>query len=124
MRIRLLVVVGVLTLTACSSNDAKDQPQAIPAETTIATTTTIAPTTTTPNGLGVTQNYREVDPDSGGIYAGRVTVFRYRDASVLPANLESELTKDKKRSVATAGPRRSLEMHQMSGSVGVDAPAP
>jgi hypothetical protein len=93
MRIRFLVVVlGVLALTACGGNDAKEQPQAIPAETTVATTTTIATTTTKPTGLGVTQKYRAEDPDTGDVYAGRVTVFRYRDATVLPADLESDLT--------------------------------
>jgi hypothetical protein len=97
---RLAVVVCALALAACNGNDAKEQPQAIPAETTVATTTTIAPTTTKPTGLGATQNFREVDPDTGNVYAGRITVFRYRDASVLPADLESDLTKEKKRSVA------------------------
>jgi hypothetical protein len=97
----LIAAFCLLAVVACSSNDAKEQPQAIPAETTVATTTTVAPTTTTArNGLGVTQNYREVDPDTGGVYAGRVTVFRYRDASVLSASLESDLAKAKKRSVA------------------------
>ena len=97
---RLAVVVCALALAACNGNDAKEQPQAIPAETTVATTTTVAPTTTKPTGLGVTQTYREVDPDTGDTYAGRVTVFRYRDASIFPADSESELAKEKKRSVA------------------------
>ena len=94
------LVLLLLFLAACQGEDAKEQPEAIPAETTVATTTTIAPTTTKPTGLGVTQSYREVDPDTGNVYAGKVTVFRYRDASVMPADLESELTKKKKRSVA------------------------
>jgi hypothetical protein len=98
----MLVVWGLVSaLAACDGNEEPKQgPQAIPAETTVATTTTIAPTTTAPNGLGVTQTYREVDPDTGDTYAGRVTVFRYRDATILPADLESELAKEKKRSVA------------------------
>jgi hypothetical protein len=103
MRIRFLaVVVCLLALAACSGgNDATEQPQAIRAETTAATTTTVAPTTTKPTGLGVTQNYRYEEPGyEGGVSAGKVTVFRYRDASVLPSYLESELAKESKRSVA------------------------
>ena len=101
MRIRLIVAGLLLALVGCDGNngDTSNPPQAIPAETSV-TTTTVAPTTTKPPALGVTQKYRAVDPDTGDVYAGRITVFRYRDASVLPANLESELAKEKNRSVA------------------------
>jgi hypothetical protein len=91
------LVLLLLFLAACQGNGAKDQPQAIPAETTASTATTVAPTTTKPNGLGVTQNYREVDPDTGNVYTGRVTVFRYRDASILTASAEAQLAKKKKK---------------------------
>ena len=48
MRIRLAVVACVLALVGCGGgNDANEQPQAIPAETTVATTTTTVATTTT-----------------------------------------------------------------------------
>jgi hypothetical protein len=84
MRIRLAVIAGLLLLAGCNggNGDAKEQPQAIPAETSV-TPTTIAPTTTQPNALGVTQNYRYEDPDTGDLFTGKVTVFRYRDASAL-----------------------------------------
>ena len=62
---RVAVAIGalMLALAGCGGNDAKEEPQAIPAETTAPTTTTIAPTTTTTlSGLGVSQNYREDDP--------------------------------------------------------------
>jgi hypothetical protein len=96
---RAIVFVLVLFLAACQGNGAKDRPEAIPAETTTSTATTVAPTTTTV-GLGVTQTYREEDPDTGDVYASKITVFRYRDASILTASAEAELAKKKHRSVA------------------------
>jgi hypothetical protein len=102
MRIRLAVVACVLALAACSGNDKPEQPpQAIPAETSV-TTTTVAPTTTTkPEGLGVTQNYRYEEPgEEGGTFAAKVTVFRYRDASALEPDVEADLTRKGKRTVA------------------------
>jgi hypothetical protein len=101
MRIRFLVVVCALALAGCSGNDKPEQPpQAIPAETSV-TTTTVAPTTTKPNALGVTQNYRAEDPgEEGETYAAKITVFRYRDASALESDVESELVRKGKRTVA------------------------
>jgi uncharacterized lipoprotein len=59
--LRLAVAVcAPVALVGCSSNGEPKQPQAIPAETTVATTTTTAPTTTAPNGLSVAQTYREL----------------------------------------------------------------
>jgi hypothetical protein len=105
MRGRLLVVavcVSALGLAACDSgNDANEQPQAIPAETTVATTTTVAPTTTKPKGLGVTQTYREEEPGyEGGTYELKITVFRYRDAAALEPDVESELNAKGERTVS------------------------
>jgi hypothetical protein len=103
MRIRFLIVAGVVALAVvgCAPDSEENQPQAIPAETTVATTTTVAPTTTKPKGLGVTQTNQYEEPGfEGGTYASKITVFRYRDASVLPSYLESELAKESKRSVA------------------------
>jgi hypothetical protein len=70
----------------------------VPVETTAATTTTIAPTTTTPKGLGVTQTHRENGDD--GIWVVKVTVFRYRDARALEPDVEADLNKEGKRTVA------------------------
>ena len=92
MRIRLALVAGLLAVVAaCSGGDDEPtgRPQAIQSETSV-TTTTVAPTTTTPNGLGVTQNYRYEDPDNSDVFTGKVTVFRYRDASALERDVESE----------------------------------
>jgi hypothetical protein len=101
MRIRLAVIAGLLLLAGCNggNGDAKEQPQAIPAETSV-TTTTIAPTTTKPTALGVTQNYRYEDPDTGDLFTGKVTVFRYRDASTLEPEVESERRRKGFRTVA------------------------
>jgi hypothetical protein len=104
MRTRLIVAGCVLLLAACSGSDgngASEEPQAIPAETSV-TTTTIAPTTTTaPNGLGVTQTNEYEEPgEEGGTYAAKITVFRYRDARALEPDVESELNSNGKRTVA------------------------
>jgi len=102
MRIRLAALVCLSALVAaCNGGDEpKEQPQAIPAETSV-TTTTVAPTTTKPNALGVTQKYRAEEPGfEGGAYAAKVTVFRYRDASALEPDVELELRRKGKRTVA------------------------
>jgi hypothetical protein len=99
--VRRLMTLGLVAafLSACSGNDdgerASSTTATIPVETTAATTTTTA-TTKPPTGLGVTQQYKSAD----GNYAGKITVFRYRDASVLPGYLEAELRAEDKRSVA------------------------
>ena len=103
MRIRLAVLVCVLALAACSggndANDANEQPQAIPAETSV-TTTTVAPSTTKPPALGVTQTNEYEEPGyEGETSAAKITVFRYRDASVYVPNQEQELAKEGNRSV-------------------------
>jgi hypothetical protein len=102
MRIRLIVAGLLLALVGCDGNngDTNQPPQAIPAETSV-TTTTVAPTTTKPNALGVTQTYREEEPgEEGGTYVSKVTVFRYRDASALESDVEAELKRKGKRTVA------------------------
>jgi hypothetical protein len=89
---------AALVLTACSGGGkqqtASQTTATVAVETTAATTTT-APTSAKPN-LGVTQRYESSD----GVYAGKITVFRYRSSSVLPTDLESQLRIQDKRSVA------------------------
>jgi hypothetical protein len=92
------LAVGLL-LAACSNSGDSQTATAtttptVPVETTAATTTTA--TTKPPTGLGVTQRYESSD----GMFAGRITVFRYRASSVVPDYLEAELRKESKRSVA------------------------
>jgi hypothetical protein len=98
----MLGCVLLVVLASCGgNNDAKEQPQAIPAETTVATTTTVAPTTTKPEGLGVTQTNEYEEPgEEGGTYGANITVFRYRDASALETDVEADLTRKGKRTVA------------------------
>jgi hypothetical protein len=103
MKKRILTATIVILLAACSSSGGKrnagDQPAAVPVETT-APTTTVAPTTTQPAALGRTQRYETFAGISGDSYSGRVTVYRYRDASILSADLENELRKENKHSAA------------------------
>jgi hypothetical protein len=96
---KLLVGLAAGLLLAACSNSGENQTAAgttatVPVETTAAPTTTA--TTKPPTGLGVTQRYESSD----GMYAGKITVFRYRDGSVLPGDLEAELRAEDKRSVA------------------------
>lgn len=103
MRIRgVAVAFCVAALAACSgSNGTSEQPQAIPAETTVATTTTVAPTTTAPKGLGVTQRHSVTEPGFvGGTSTADITVFRYRDGSILEPDVEADLRREGKRTVA------------------------
>jgi hypothetical protein len=97
--VKRAIAAALLALVAGCSGGGERQTTsptaAVPVETTATTATTTATKPQTPT-LGVTQQFQSTD----GVYRAKITVFRYRDASVLPADLEAELRAEHKRSVA------------------------
>jgi hypothetical protein len=93
----LALVLGLAFLAACQGDDGGQQASDTTGN--VAPETTVAPTTTTraPDAK-VREGTQKYDDGTGG--SANVTVFRYRDAGVLPAYAASEWKREGKRTVA------------------------